>query len=122
MLNLIGLLLISYSFSEEALQEASLIITENSIYPTTLVVYPGQKLRIYATSTSNKPACLKIPQGNAQIRVLKGKLSIAEMPIPTEAMIDLGCPGDARKGKIIVRGLYRKNQSGEENKWFPKED
>ena len=87
--------------SPERLQ--SVIVTNEGYYPKVIHLFSGETLKLFVTSTTNKPSCLTIPKKNVFLSANKGQVTETSMVFPRAGVYEVNCPVGGIKGKIVVQ-------------------
>lgn len=114
-------------------REVSIIVTEHGYYPSNLPIFIGEKLKIYLTSTTERPSCLLFPQKDLFMGAEKGKITVGEAYFDRKGEYEFFCPNGKIKGKVKVlerpdksrrkRALatFRKKKRKKIHYWIPRE-
>ena len=96
-------------------REYSVIISDEGYYPDKFVVFQGERVRFFITSTIDGPSCFMIPEKNLFMSVNKGRISENEVLFDTPGVYKFYCPAGKIKGTItvIARGKV-KNDSDDD--------
>lgn len=89
------------SFSVPA-REVSIIVTDVGYFPNQIVVYKGEKVKFFITSTTERPTCLMLKGKELFVPAKKGEVSEADVFFEKEETLELYCPSNNFRGKITV--------------------
>ncbi|PIK15629.1 cupredoxin domain-containing protein [Halobacteriovorax sp. JY17] len=81
----------------------SVIVTHEGFYPKVIQLFSGETLRLFVTSTTNKPSCLTIPQKSIFLSANKGQVTESTVVFPRPGVYEVNCPVGGIKGKIVVQ-------------------
>ncbi|EQC46397.1 hypothetical protein M899_1987 [Bacteriovorax sp. BSW11_IV] len=83
-------------------REVALIVSDVGYFPNQLVVFKGEKVRFYITSTTDRPTCLMLKGKDLFVPAKKGVVSEADIYFDREENLELYCPSNNFKGKVSV--------------------
>jgi len=92
------------------LREHSIIATDDGYFPDHISIFEGEKLRLFFTTTSKVPGCLKIREKKLFLSAKKGSLAEGEITFKHSGVFEYYCPAGNLKGTITV--LRKSNSSG----------
>lgn len=81
----------------------SVIVTKEGYYPEVIHLFSGETLKLFVTSTTNKPSCLTIPNKSVFLSANKGEVTESTVIFPTPGVYEINCPVGGIKGKIVVK-------------------
>ncbi|WP_372656298.1 cupredoxin domain-containing protein [Halobacteriovorax sp.] len=81
----------------------SVIVTNEGFYPHVIHVFSGETMKLFVTSTTNKPSCLTIPKKNVFLSANRGEVSESTVIFSTPGVYEVNCPVGGIKGKIVVQ-------------------
>ena len=102
---------------EKPQREFSVILTENGYYPDHLVAFEGERLKLFVTSTMNKPECLVVEDHKIFLEASKGKIASGESVFKKAGKYKFYCPSSEYHGFITV--LKKKVEKKEPVKIIP---
>ena len=140
-------ILISLAFSTYALEknyfqgenyenprrEISIISSDSGYYPKRPTVFVGEKVRIFVTSTTDKPTCMIVKGHEFYVEAKKGEMSEGELYFNRSGIHDFYCPASGHKGQIVVlehpdrkKARIRREMASERKKrvkiWRPRDE
>lgn len=83
-------------------REYSVIVSNEGYYPDKLLVFQGERVKFFITSTIDEPSCFMLPEKNLFMSVNKGKISENEVLFDTPGVYKFYCPAGKIKGTITV--------------------
>ncbi|RLA63065.1 MAG: hypothetical protein DRQ88_07405 [Epsilonproteobacteria bacterium] len=92
------------------LREHSIIATKSGYFPDHISIFEGEKLKLFFTTTSNIPSCLKIREKKLFLSAKKGTIAEGEITFKHSGVFEYYCPAGKLKGTITV--LRKANSSG----------
>jgi hypothetical protein len=98
-------------------REHSVILTENGYYPDHIVAFEGEKLKLFVTSTIDKPECLVVEDHKIFLEATKGKIASGESVLGKAGTYKFYCPSSQYKGQLTV--LKRKVKKEEPKRIIP---
>lgn len=81
----------------------SVIVTNEGFYPNVIQIFSGETLKLFVTSTTNKPSCLTIPKKNVFLSANRGEVTESTVIFSAPGTYELTCPVGGIKGKIVVQ-------------------
>ena len=75
-----------------ASRDLSIIVTDEGYYPQNPTAFVGEKVRIFVTSTTDKPSCLILRNKEVFLEAKKGELSEGEVFLDRVGDIEIYCP------------------------------
>lgn len=114
---------------ERPVREFSIIATEEGYYPESIFAFVGEKVRIFVTSTMDRPTCFIVPHRKFYLAAHKGKIAEGDYIFRSPGEYPYYCPGEKFKGTITILsksgGVEEKPSSEEKNlfsakAWRPK--
>jgi len=84
------------------LREYSVIATADGYFPDHLSIFEGEKLRLFFTTTSDAPSCLKIREKKLFLSAKKGSIAEGEILFKNAGIFEFYCPAENIKGTITV--------------------
>lgn len=88
--------------NERPTREISIIITEDGYYPERPVVFVGEKIKLFVTSTTNLPTCLIMKGKDIFLEAKMGKVSESTMYVDKAGEIEMYCPSSKKKSTMVV--------------------
>lgn len=106
-------------------REVSLIITSEGTYPEKVIIFEGEKIRLFVTSTTQKPSCLMIKGKDFFLSAEQGQISEATVYFEQAGKFQLYCPTGKVRGllEVLPRKRENKRELASENKikiWTPR--
>ena len=114
-------------------REVAIVATEDGFFPEILTVFKGEKVRIFLTSTTDKPNCLMIPTKDIFMSGNKGKLTEATLYFDSSGVVKFNCPSSNISGQFIVlkkkfsakgdaRNIASLKKGSKVKIWLPREE
>lgn len=91
-------------------RDMAIVVTNEGYYPDKLILFEGEKVKFFVTSTMNEASCVIVQDQEAFLSATKGKLTEGEMYFNKSGEFEFYCPGYAHKGKVVVLGAREKAQ------------
>jgi len=85
-----------------ASRDLSIIVTDEGYYPQNPTAFVGEKVRIFVTSTTDKPSCLILRNKEVFLEAKKGELSEGEVFLDRVGDIEIYCPTTKHKSTLVV--------------------
>ncbi|OFZ77034.1 MAG: hypothetical protein A3K03_12820 [Bdellovibrionales bacterium RIFOXYD1_FULL_44_7] len=110
----------------------SVIVSETGYYPDSIMLFKGERLKLFVTGTTVQPSCLMIPSKEIFLAAEKGVITEGEVSFEQTGVYEFFCPAKRNiKGKIVViekkaqtdkikREVASKNKVKQH--WYPKDD
>ena len=110
----------------------SVIVSETGFYPDSIMLFKGERLKLFVTGTTLQPSCLMIPSKEIFLAAEKGIITEGEVTFDQIGVYEFFCPSKRNiKGKIVViekkaqtdkikREVASKNKVNQP--WYPKDD
>lgn len=83
-------------------REISVIVTNEGYYPEKIVLFSGERVRFFVTSTQETPGCFLLKEKNLFLSATKGSLSEGEALFDRAGKYNFYCPSSNSKGEISV--------------------
>ena len=113
------------------LREISVIISDDGFYPNRIVAYQGEKLKIFATTTSSQKQCFVLQKHELFLAVEKGLVNEGEVLLEHAGRFKFFCPASNKEGHITVLeksnprdqefGSNREPASVQPSYWVPRD-
>jgi plastocyanin domain-containing protein len=87
---------------EHPYREFSVILTEGGYFPRKIVAFEGDKVKLFVTSTIDKPECLVVEDHKIFLEATKGKITHGESVFKKAGEYKFYCPSSQYKGMITV--------------------
>lgn len=87
---------------EHPYREFSVILTDSGYFPKKLVAFEGDKVKLFVTSTIDKPECLVVEDHKIFLEATKGKITYGESIFRKAGEYKFYCPSSRYKGMITV--------------------
>lgn len=84
------------------IREVSIIATRDGFYPNKLVAYKGEKLKVFITSTTEKPQCFILQKHEVFISADKGRVNEGEVVLDRAGRFKFFCPANKSYGHLTV--------------------
>jgi plastocyanin domain-containing protein len=101
-------------------REHSIILTESGYYPDQIVAFEGERLKLFVTSTIDKPECLVVEDHKIFLEATKGKVASGESVLAKAGTYKFYCPSSHYQGKLVV--LEKKVKKDKPKRLIPSED
>ncbi len=102
---------------EHPYREFSVILTEGGYFPQKIVAFEGDKIKLFVTSTIDKPECLVVEDHKIFLEATKGKITHGESVFKKAGEYKFYCPSSHYKGLITV--LKKPTESKEPESIMP---
>lgn len=93
-------------FNEESYDKpkrsVSIIVSDTGYFPKRPIVFVGEKVDIFVTSTTGKPSCLILKGKEVYLEAQKGELSKGEVFFQNSGSYEFFCPATGHKGEFVV--------------------
>lgn len=91
-------------------RDFSIIVSNEGYYPDRLIVFEGEKVRFFVTSTSTEAKCFILENHNVFVPASKGRVAEAEVVLEKAGEYSFYCPSFAHRGKLVVLGERERSQ------------
>lgn len=91
-------------------RDFSVIVTNEGYYPDRMIVFEGEKVRFFVTSTTTDSKCFILEDHEVFLPANKGKISEAEVVLDKAGEYSFYCPSFAHRGKLVVLGERERAQ------------
>jgi hypothetical protein len=91
-------------------RDFSIIVSNEGYYPDRLIVFEGEKVRFFVTSTSTDSKCFILENHEVFVPANKGRVAEAEIVLNKAGEYSFYCPSFAHKGKLVVLGERERAQ------------
>lgn len=118
---------------ETARRNVAIIASDSGFYPKRPMVFVGEKVTIYITSTTERPSCLIIKGKEVYLEAQRGEVSKGEVFFQNPGIYEFHCPASGHKGEFVVlehprdkRSRIQRNLASKMSKrvkiWRPRDD
>ena len=83
-------------------RDISVIISREGQYPKNLVIFKGERVRLFVTTTIPEGSCLSIPSKDIFLTAKRGKISESVLFFNEAGIYSFHCPMGKMQGKIFV--------------------
>ncbi|EQC52325.1 cupredoxin domain-containing protein [Bacteriovorax sp. DB6_IX] len=87
---------------EQPKREISIISSDSGYYPKAPTVFVGEQVRVFVTSTTNKPTCMIVKDQEFYVEAKQGEMSEGVLYFDKSGIHEFYCPASGHKGKIVV--------------------
>ncbi len=116
--------------SDISLREDAVIVNDHGFFPKNLVVFKGEKVRLYLTNTSEKTLCFNVPDKNVFHSLKRNALVESEVYFDKSGRYTINCPNFQHQGTIVVlerasekEEIQRRGLASDKVKiWKPKDE
>jgi len=92
-------------------RDFSIIVSNEGYYPDRMIVFEGEKVRFFVTSTTTDSKCFILENHEVFLPANKGRVSEAEVVLDKAGEYSFYCPSFAHRGKLVVLGERERAQS-----------
>lgn len=108
-------------------RQHAIIAGKYSYYPSKIVIFKNETLRIFLTSVTEKPNCMIIKDKNIFLSAKKGDVTEKIITFNKTGNFKFHCPSNNIEGTISViqkidKEKSRKIASTEQSEWMPREE
>lgn len=87
---------------EHPVRDISIIATDEGYYPKKPVVFVGEKVRFFVTSTTKMPTCFILKDKEVYLEAKKGEISEGHAFFNKPGVFEFVCPAGGYKGNLVV--------------------
>ncbi len=91
-------------------RDFSIIVSDEGYYPDRMIVFEGEKVRFFVTSTTTDAKCFILENHEVFVPANKGRVAEAEVVLSKAGEYAFYCPSFAHKGKLVVLGERQRAQ------------
>ena len=91
-------------------RDFAIVVTPEGYYPDRLILFEGEKIKFYVTSTSADAGCMIVENHSLFLPATKGRLSEGSVVFDRAGEYHFYCPSYGHKGKIVVLGERQRSQ------------
>lgn len=91
-------------------RDFSIIVSNEGYYPDRMIVFEGEKVRFFVTSTTTDAKCFILENHEVFVPANKGRVAEAEVVLNKAGEYAFYCPSFAHKGKLVVLGERERAQ------------
>ena len=91
-------------------RDFAIVVTPEGYYPDRLILFEGEKVQFFVTSTSADAGCLIVENHSLFLPATKGRLSEGTVVFDQAGEFNYYCPSYNHKGKIVVLGERQRAQ------------
>lgn len=114
---------------EIPIREVSVIVSKEGFFPNRLVVFRGEKVRFFLTSTIGGAQCFNIPSYNLFVSPAQSKVAEAEVYFDRAGIFPVNCPNNSMNARVVVLERAEDRKESERRGrvghpvhiWMPKE-
>lgn len=85
-------------------RDFSIIVNNEGYYPDRLIVFEGEKVRFFVTSTTNDAKCFIVENHEIFLPANKGRVAEGEVVFDKAGEYSFYCPSFSHRGKLVVLG------------------
>lgn len=91
-------------------RDFSVIVSKEGYYPDRIIVFEGEKVRFFVTSTSSESQCFILENHEVFLPANKGRVAEAEIVLDKAGEYSFYCPSFSHRGKLVVLGERERAQ------------